>query len=94
MGCDVKCRDCGRSYGNGGGHCTACHVSFATDAAFDAHILGKQPGRPHLDVTTAGAPWRINTSGYWTNSRPLIRGYWWDATKREAEVLQRDGWVS
>ena len=66
----LQCNDCKRMYGSGdgeGGHCALCHVSFASQTAFDAHILGKLRGRPHVEVDKAGPPWRKNKKGYWTN---------------------------
>lgn len=44
-----------------------CHESFASNTAFDAHILRTVIGRPHLQVAVAGEPWRQNRKGYWTN---------------------------
>lgn len=70
----MECRDCGKRYTNQGGHCVQCHVSFAGDGAFDAHI---RQGSVHVDVTTAGGKWRQNQNGYWTNSKPLVGPATW-----------------
>ena len=70
----LTCSKCGQNYGTGdgeGGHCTQCCISFASNSAFDSHIKGKIEGRPHLDVTTAGPPWRQNKKGYWTPEAPM-----------------------
>ena len=66
----LQCEDCKRMYGAGDGegcHCVGCHTSFASNTAFDAHIQGLREDRAHIDVTTAGPPWRKNKKGYWTN---------------------------
>lgn len=44
------CRDCARAYGNGGGHCTACHQSFKSDTAFDKHRVTRDNARRCLDA--------------------------------------------
>ncbi len=66
------CVDCGKPYGAGqgeGGHCTACHRSFASDSAFTRHRVTTGRERVCAPVTETDG-WRQTPKGYWTN-RPV-----------------------
>lgn len=62
----MNCRECGQSYGNGGGHCTACHSSFTGDTVFDAHRVndhGQRRCRTGDELRDRG--FVLNERGWW-----------------------------
>lgn len=65
-----RCPRCGVYYpGTGGGHCMACHNTFASDSAAASHRTGPHSDRRCIDpLTTDG--WRMTSRG-WTDSAPM-----------------------
>ncbi len=74
----MTCGECGKGYGNGGGHCTGCHQSFNSDTAFDKHRTQEDDTRRCLTVDEMTAKgmslnakswWITSTGGHWRGSR-------------------------
>jgi len=63
----MTCGDCGKTYGNGGGHCTECHESFNSDTAFDRHRTGDfDTGRRCMtSEEMTGKGMSLNAKGWW-----------------------------
>ena len=66
------CHDCGRPYGDGGGHCASCCESFASDTAFDGHRYGDYDDQRYCltaeEMLLKG--WRVGPKG-WTSGPPM-----------------------
>lgn len=77
------CPTCGRTHGTSdrsGGHCSACHLSFRSQSAFDKHRTGPYDGQRRCLTPDEmeGKGWSLDDKGDWRMKAPTST--WWAAS--------------